>query len=183
MSIEKFNSLNQVLSNDYWQSAEYTFLPLLKYHERWKYIDKTDIDYLLNQKKYINMNSRGFLSRDSFKKQKIMFLDDKSNNEQINIPKENVNAIKYISEKCKEHSINLLFFKAPSAIWTKNESESAKKFMKDNNLSFLDLHDHLSEIPINQDIDYYNEGHLNRNGAEKCTDYIAKYILQNELIK
>lgn len=183
MSIEKYNSLNNVLSNDYLQSAEYTFFPLLKYHDRWKSIGKTDIDYLLNQKQYINMKYRGFLPREECRKQIIAFLNNESNNMKLTIPKENEEAIKYIADECKEHSIKLLFFKSPSAIWTKEKSECTKKFMKDNDLIFLDLHDHLSEIAIDQDRDFYNEGHLNIFGAEKCTDFLAKYILQNGLIK
>ena len=129
------------------------------------------------------MKYRGFLPREECRKQIIAFLNNESNNMKLTIPKENEEAIKYIADECKEHSIKLLFFKSPSAIWTKEKSECTKKFMKDNDLIFLDLHDHLSEIAIDQDRDFYNEGHLNIFGAEKCTDFLAKYILQNGLIK
>ena len=51
--------------------------------------------------------------------------------------------------------------------------------MEKNNLSFIELNDHLEEIGIDGKTDFADELHLNESGAEKTTDFIAKYLKDN----
>lgn len=179
-SLLKFQSVYNVLDGDAIKAFEYTYAPLLLYHDRWSSIDdkrhggEHDIDFIFHPEDYIDSSSRGFIAHDRIEKRDIVF--EKSDNSLKNIPTENVDAIKTIKEICSKNNIKLVFFKAPASNWTLGESQSVKQFMRENKLIFVDLNDYLKEIGINGKTDFFDEKHLNNSGAEKTTNYLAKII-------
>ena len=181
-SILKYQSVYNVLDGDAIKAFEYTYVPLLLYHDRWSSINdkrhggEHDIDFVFHPENYIDSSSRGFIAHDRIEKREIVF--EKSDNSLKNIPAENVNAIHIIKEICSKNNIELVFFKAPASNWTQGESQSVKQFMRENKLIFVDLNDYLKEIGINGEMDFFDKKHLNNSGAEKTTDYLAKIIPQ-----
>ena len=100
--------------------------------------------------------------------------ETKKNN--LTIPKENLTSIERISKICKERDIELVFFKSPSADWTESYKTLVKVFMEENNYCFVDLNNYYKEIGIEWEKDFYDGAHLNKYGAKKTTDYLAKLI-------
>lgn len=180
-SLLKFQSVSSVL-DDRIKAVEYSFSPLLLYHDRWSTINdkrnggEHDIDFVLYPEKYIDFSARGFLARNHIEKKEIAFF--KRYNYANTIPKENEDAIMMMNQTCKKNNIELVFIKVPVSNWTKGDSLSVKQLMDENGLKFIDLNDYLKEIGINGDTDFYNENHLNMKGARKTTDYLAKIIPQ-----
>ena len=179
-SFMKFQSVYSVLDGDIVKSFEYSYAPLLLYHDRWSSINdkrhggEHDIDFVFHPEKYIDSSSRGYIAHDRIERREIMFY--KNDDSRKKVPTENANAIKTIKEICLKNKIELVFFKAPASNWTRGESISVKQFMNKNEYSFVDLNDNLKEIGINKATDFFDEKHLNNSGAEKTTDYLAKII-------
>jgi hypothetical protein len=174
MSIQKFNSLHNSLNVNLKKSFEYAFAPLILYHDRWRFIEKDDINFVLNPGSYIDLKARGYLAKDKTEKQIIAYYNGDETVKEI--PKESKKAILDIAEKCKEKNIKLLLFKAPVSSWTKGDSISVKRFADENNLDFIDLNESLTEIGIDENTDFYDSHHLNISGATKTTDYLAKIL-------
>ena len=178
-SFQKFSSLIQLCNNDLEKSFIYSFTPLFLYHDRWssigskKYDGQYDIDYVIKPEEYIEPSNRGFLARDNVEPQIIEF--NKNVSVRI-IPQESKKAILDIVDDCRKQGIKLVLFKSPVASWTKGDSVSVKTFSDENQIPFLDLNERCKEIGINENLDFYNDAHLNVYGAEKTTDYIAKII-------
>ena len=176
-STSKYATVRKV-SDDTIKTFKYSYAPLFLYHDRWNAISSTDVFYVLNPKKYINLSSRGFVSRDHVEPHEIAFFNDEY--DETDIPEESKTAILNILEDCKKKNIKLVLFKAPVSNWTKGDSLSVKSFSEENDLEFIDLNESIKEIGIDENADFYNDFHLNTNGAEKTTKYLA-VLLQSYL--
>ena len=175
-SFDKIHSLYSVTNSDIKQTFEYGVAPLFLYHDNWYEIKNDEIEHVLNPRKFIDTESRGFIRRNE--SSEVSFVYGKNNIEQKSVPQENVNAINDIVAICKENKIKLVFIKVPFSRWTKGDSNSVKQFMKNNCYEYLEMNDYLDEIDFNYKTDFYDSDHLNSKGASKFTDYLAKYIIK-----
>ena len=175
LSNEKFNYLLRDSDHDMLKTLEICYLPLLAYHNKWKSFEIKDLSETVFFDDYADYSLRGFNPREGCNPQKMAFYEESS--VESKMPEQNAKVILSIAEKCKSKGIKLVFFKSPSANWTKSDSACTKAFMSEHNIEFLDLHDHLKEIDINQETDFIDLYHLNQGGAEKCTKFVGKTIV------
>lgn len=181
-STDKYRSLKNIFDGDRVKAAQYTFAPLLVYHDKWSSFCSQDIKNYIDDKRDVDLKTyrRGFFKRDHVEEiEEIAYYSDDT--AMKDIPRENQEAIFYFAGQCKQRNIRLCFFKSPSSTWTKGESMSVKEFMSQNHLHFIDLNDHLEEIGIDQKTDFYNQSHLNSSGAAKATDYLGGLIQSDAL--
>lgn len=171
VSFEKYNSLYEVFEGDVLKSVNYSYSPLFLYHSRWSAINGDDIEYVLNNDKYVDAEARGFSPREKTEKQKLDFYNGDTTLREI--PPESKEAMLKMAEMCKANNTKLVFFKIPSTDWTKGCSNSVKSFMQENNLEYIDLHENLKEIGIDPENDFFDYEHLNAAGAAKTTRYIT----------
>ena len=54
-----------------------------------------------------------------------------------------------------------------------------EEYAKANNADFIYLFKIMDEIEFNQDTDLRDKGHLNDSGANKISEYLGKYIVDN----
>lgn len=175
-SFEKWESLCRVLKNNYTAALSY-FIPIFQYHSEWTQFKWWEnISHIWKDKAY---PSRGFLARDAITPVKLKYYEE-SSGEKFEIPDENIDAIFDIAELCKENHAELLFIKVPVSTWSKDESYAVKQFMDKNGLNYFEMNDFLDEIGINENKDFYNETHLNTQGAGKTTDFLAEYLLEKK---
>lgn len=174
LSGEKFNYLLRDSGQDMIKTFEICYLPLLAYHNKWKSLQVKDVSETVFFDHYADYSLRGFNPREGCNPQKMAFYDEQS--VESVMPDDNARVILSISNKCKAEGIRLIFFKTPSANWTKADSECTKRFMSEHDIEFFDLHDHLDEIDIDQDTDFVDIYHLNQGAAEKCTDFLRDYL-------
>lgn len=87
--------------------------------------------------------------------------------------------VKYIDkvvELCNQYDVPLIFYRAPY-ISTENEIKKVNwltDYCSDKNVLFIDTEKEIEFDPVFDFDDYY---HLNENGAQKVTEYLAPYIL------
>ena len=174
MSFKKFDSMYNSLNVGLIKSFEYSFVPLIRFHDKWKDTHLNDIDFVLNTYKYTDLKARGHVAEDHVTKCTIEYYNGDETTKEI--PEESKKAILDIAERCREKGIKLLLLKTPVSDWTKGDSISVEQFALENNLEFIDLNENINEIGIDGDTDFYNKGHLNSSGAEKTTDYIAEIL-------
>ena len=95
------------------------------------------------------------------------------------IPEKCKKALCDIADLCQRKGVEVLFFKAPVSTWTKEQSKAASAFFDAYGLEYLEMNDHLEEMSIDPDADFYNEGHLNTKGAEKATVFMARFLMEH----
>lgn len=173
-SVEKLSSIYSVTDGNFKKTFEYGCAPLLLYHDNWYNIKKDEIERVLNPKKFVDTETRGFMKRNE--STEVSFVYDNNDNTQKTVPQENVSAINEIVEICKVNQIKPVFIKVPFSRWTKGESNSVKQFMKDYKLEYLEMNDCLDDIQFDYKSDFYDSDHLNTKGARKFTDYLSGYI-------
>lgn len=173
LSLEKVRSLYRVTNGDLWKTVSYTF-PLLQFHSRWNSVWVEDLTYYLQDKTY---PPRGFLQRDRVMPAEIAYLSQEDGPERP-IPEDAAKAVEDIAALCQEKGISLVLFKSPVTTWTRTDSSVVKTFMDERKLEFLDLNDYLDRIDIDGQTDFFDESHLNTQGAEKTTDFIAAWLIE-----
>lgn len=172
-SVKKYQSLLKVTNKDVIKSLKYAYFPILYYHGRWSALTAFDLTYYWDY----TYDSRGYVAREDIVPVDMSYYDQ--DQESYSIPKENVEAVLEIKRICEEKGIKLCFFKSPFSKWTKNMSSVVQDFMKTNDIDFVDLNEYLGEIGIDAETDFSDTHHLNVSGAEKTTDFIGEYLLEN----
>lgn len=172
---DKYISLNDVLKHKYWEVFKHCNAPLLLFHSMWNQTDplKKSVELLRNEPEDL---SRGFVARDNTAKVEIAYLgaDD---GEARPAPETSKKALLNMKNLCEKNGAELLFFKAPVSDWTRTDSKIVRNFMEENKLEFLEMNNYLDEIGIDGATDFFNAQHLNSSGADKCTDFIANYLM------
>lgn len=182
-SSEKYQSLLTTFDGNKKKAFEYTYVPLFAYHTRWNSLRLTDFLYYPWFFFIYDGSDRGFTNEESFVPQEILFDQISASGQNLYIPSENQEAILAMNEVCKKRNIKIVYFKAPSAEWSKDDSVSAKDFMETHDLTYIDMNNFLTEIGIDENSDFRDENHLNSSGAAKSTDFLAKFIANNLCLK
>lgn len=167
-SLNKFRSVYR-LTGEYDTAFIHTFCPLFIYHSRWADINGFDLMYYFRDFDY---SSRGFFPKDTVREVELAYLCDEYG-ENETIPEDAKSAIISIARLCETNNINLVFFKTPCPAWTQAMSYTVRAFMNENNLEYFDMNEYYEEIGIDEKTDFMDGHHMNRNGAEKTTDFIA----------
>ncbi len=180
-SAEKFWSLYEILNGDIPRSLEYTFTPIIEYHDRWKSLNHNDFSYLLDPRGFSadTLRRRGFLPREHVESGLSIALASDSPGKATQAPARNVETIRYIMKRCEAIGAKLVLFKSPDCDWTRSSSDSVKALAKELSLTYLDLNEHAEEIGLDVSKDFYNARHLNTYGAEKTTKWIVPFLKDN----
>ena len=123
-------------------------------------------------------SSRGYIAYGEAEVVNIAYLGEDNGITQTMHPK-TVEAIRKIADLCERNHAKLLFFKVPASNWTREDANTIKMFMKENQLEYLEVNDYLDQLSINPNTDFYSIDHLNTSGAEKATDFLARYLQEN----
>lgn len=174
-SIEKIDAINSSMTNEE-KLLDYVF-PILRYHSRWKELTVEDMEYI-SKRPHISHN--GYYMRVDVKAAENVPEGRPLGNYEFGS-----NAYTYleqITKLCKENNIQLILIKAPSLYpywydeWDKQISDYANK----NNLLYINFLNVVDDIGIDYEKDTYDGGlHMNLSGAEKLTDYLGNYLMEN----
>lgn len=174
LTVEKYNSLKTLFDDDGWRAALYC-IPLVCSHSLWNSVNPVGLmrELISFLKGY---EARGFAASDTVGLVDFAFDDDESASGPIGT--KTTDSVLKIAKLCEQNDIDLVFFKAPAANWAKSDSNTVKEFMEENHLIYLEMNDYLDEMRIDADTDFTNINHLNKSGAGKATDFIAKYLME-----
>lgn len=84
-------------------------------------------------------------------------------------------------EFCKEKSINALFVVCPYQINREHYEKynTMKSVITSYGFDFINFNNYYEEMELDFSKDFYNGNHVNCFGAEKYTDFLGKYIVEN----
>ncbi|MCD7887962.1 MAG: hypothetical protein LUG44_10215 [Clostridiales bacterium] len=156
-------------------------VPLIKYHTRWSML--TSVDF--NPDIYSSLCYRGFNVTDKCKKglkYKTMVIDNDDPEENVReLYDYQVEYFEKIVAYCQENNIELVLFKTPKASWTLSDSSQIQALADTYGLTYLDFnYEELMEA-MDYDIttDMKDKDHLNTNGADKLSSYLADYLTEH----
>lgn len=169
----KWEYLKQCFGNKMERYISY-YMPLCAYHDNWVNIGKQNFQNRLEIQDDF-YRSKGFLRRDEVTK---IELPNCLDFEQKELDGTSYKILDEIVKTCKENNIEIIFFTAP---W-KGEykySDVMEQYAKENDCIYFNMFEYVDEIGLNGSEDFYDEGHLNVNGANKVSNFLGKYIVEN----
>ena len=158
------------------ERAEF-YVPIVRYHSRWKSLKKADFTYRLD----------GFKSGSTYN----AFLEkakDVSNNFIIDessspLPKKIESSLRSLLDYCDENHVRVMFLISPRADKQSRtmlqRANSAKRIITERGYTVLDLVNSFNETGIDLKTDFYNEAHTNIHGAIKTEDAVIRYVKEH----
>ncbi len=155
--------------------ASYLF-PLLRYHSRWKELEREDFTYLFHRD---TVSHNGYLMQTGVKPMEV-----EVEGTPLVDPTLPAGCFEYLDRMrtlCEENGIELILVKAPTNFWgyywyDEWEAQIAA-YAQANELSYYNFIPLAEEIGIDWTTDTYDAGaHLNVHGAEKLTSYFGKIL-------
>ncbi len=160
---------------------EYIF-PILRYHSRWNELTSDDFKYWF-KKDLVSFN--GYYLRTE-----IMPAGDFPPPRPLADTNFGDKAMKYLdkmTELCKEKGIRLVLIKSPSLYphWYDEWDANMEKYAEEHGIEYINmLKIAESEIGIDYSLDTYDAGlHMNVTGAEKCSSYLGKILVEKYGLK
>lgn len=131
----------------------------------------------------------GSLDRDGFYKgfaiaSEHIFIDappDSLTTETVSLDEKMETVYVDILEYCKSNDIPLLLVSAPFMLTSNDAMElnRMKEIAGEYGFGFLDANQYYEEMALDFATDFYDLNHVNIYGAEKYTDFLAGYIMEN----
>ncbi|MBO4815849.1 MAG: hypothetical protein J5507_02735 [Clostridia bacterium] len=150
------------------------YFDLIKYHKTISY-NKQNLEMM--QGKY-KMPYRGFhfvKKHLSLKKQNF------KTDERENLPEETNKIFDELLEYIKQTNTDYLFVVSPyiEEIEHKKIFNTIEEKVNEYGYKFLDANEYTDAMSLDYNTDFYNNGHINIFGADKYTDFLSKYIIEN----
>ena len=186
LSAEKLQLLQEMstLSDDEDDMVSGLF-PMINYHSRWKELDENDFTYMNYETQEMLQDNE----KVTYTWKNQQFCKEKEDDELYvaEVPDYNLQLLLDIVDICKKNDVKLLLVKIPDvnspaayeSAWTQERSAAVKEIVDEYQLDFFDL---LYDVDCG--IDWTTDstdggGHLNFLGAEKVTDILGQYLVEN----
>lgn len=172
-SMAKLETISEVVKKSETQHVlDYVF-PILRYHDRWKELDETDIKHM----KYSYDYMRGqFPVYKSVAIEPRMIVDKSVPAEEVN--KEAWECYKKTIDYCKSQGTKVIVVSMPDERWSYGRYLSAKELLDENDVEYIDynLEEQLKTLNLDWEKDFYDTHHLNPVGAQKTTAYLGTFL-------
>lgn len=175
MSKYKLDIIKEVTEADERQSMLSYAFPLMRYHDRWKEINLAE-------------DEPEPLLEHSFKKGNVYLRDINPQEypegfmEPTGEPYTFDESAKGYIEKsialCKEKNIPVLLLHLPKMSWSYEQSVMVEEFAAENSAVYLDLDraEYRSQLGLDPQVDYYDQGHMNLTGTIKLSDWLGDWL-------
>ena len=155
-----------------------------------EYTDKEFIwDYYIYHNRWNELTEADFEQVDTAAKGGDYLIGIETGDGSTEIPRDNkfegdsasIEYLEKIIEDCKRRGIEVLLVYLPSSIWGSAPLEAnrvydiAEQYGVDY-INFLDLN------VVNNEVDYFDDNHMNLAGCKKATDYLGQYIMEHYAI-
>lgn len=166
--------LSTVLNQDNNASDAYTF-PFLSFHNNWEDFDAdnfiygNDIPDFVETRGYDSVSKK--LDDDDF-----FILEDAKISEEVEINHNQLEIMDRIVQMAADKNVRLLFITLPYGN-TYNYGNATKAYAQSKGIEYLNFFDHLNELSLDEENDFYDSSHLNTNGAKKTTEYLYSHCL------
>lgn len=163
----------------YFQCEEW--LPILRYHDRWKKLQPQDfsqpIDYTWQH------DMKGFRYQTGVKSSKTHDYMKKSNRRK-KISSKSLYFLDKIRNLCQEEGIEFMLVSVPSIKnWNYDKHMGVQVYADKHDIKYLDMNLKNKEIGIDWLKDTRDQGdHLNFQGARKATHYLGQYLKEQSIL-
>ena len=150
--------------------------PIIAYHERWKELKKSDLQYRSSRQDTFS-GAEIFLA--SAEKEKPILPKQIPEKD---IPEQTAAWIDKISALCSDHDCECVFMKTPYSFYDDDiygYCDSVSRYCSDNNLQFIFFNRIIDETGLSFESDYLDEEHLNWYGQQKLSRYFGDYLTEN----
>lgn len=154
------------------------YIPLFQFHNRWvnglKKADYVDIN-----NKYIGANDKNTAFDVEDMTERMTSYDY----EYIEINDFQKNEIELLVSFFEEKGLDVLFINTPSLrpLWVQQDCGSIIKYCADKGYDTIDFstRELFEKTGLDPATDFVDAGHVNLKGAEKVTDYLSQYLIDN----
>lgn len=160
---------------------DYVF-PLLRYHSRVTELTANDWKYYFKDK---TRTTAGYYMRvDTAPYEEGIWEEEEPESDTLG-----KNAMAYLDKirmLCEKNHIRLLLVKAPSKspVWYDTWESQILEYASKYDLDYINFLNLVDEIGIDYNTDTYDQGlHMNLSGAEKCADYLGKFLSETYGLK
>lgn len=103
------------------------------------------------------------------------------NPEPTEISEHNKKWIDEMKELSKEYDFDLVFVEVPSDVTDEQQMilNGCEAYLTENDIPYLDLNKFMANVGIDPANDFIDFNHVNYGGAQKVTEYVAEYLLEN----
>lgn len=176
-SLNRIRTVNRLVSD---KKERYTYyFDIFKYHSNWKTMVLSDqLRCVLYEKEH---PLKGFVIRDDVTKlEPDKYPVSAEITDTLAIPAEQEERLRELLQYLKEHEQQALFIVSPY-LATEDETKMFRymeQIVEENGYSFVNFNDHLEEIGIDFEKDFYDAGHVNMVGARKCSSFAGGLLAQ-----
>lgn len=200
----KMTAVHDICSLDSSQSELSYYLPMIRYHDRWKELGKLDFSYTTSQMYgfaplYGSLHEEDEADFVPLQNTTTSATDfstttntatDASSTDAINTESEETilplmqEYMDKIVALCKEKNIRLILVTTVAPIQTQTRHDLTVQYAEANNLTYFDFN--TKELYEATQMDYftdcYDTRHMTISGGEKITAYLGDYILSEGLV-
>lgn len=168
--------LEQCFGNNIERWVSY-YMPLYAFHTNWT--DVGEKNFSVNSSKVDFFATKGFVDTDKITE---ITLNNYEEFEQKELDQESLERLDEIMEFCKDNNAKVVFVTIP---WQGNYSFGAamEEYASQHDCAYINFFKLKDEVGIDLTTDFADEGHLNTTGANKITDYLGKFIVENYLVE
>lgn len=161
------------------------YIPLYKFHERWKNIFTGDLRSEYHSK-YEHTFMGYVATKDEFVYEKdykwLPTLEELGGHYLTKISDLNLYYMDKIRELCSQNGVELIMMKTPTKMWTSQIHDDTVAYAAAQGIEYFDMNEEsiLDEIKIDEKKDFADSfSHFNIYGTEKVSSYIAEYMKKN----
>lgn len=181
----KMTAVHDICSLDTSQSELSYYLPIVRYHERWKELGKLDFTYIPSKlygfaPLYGSLHEEGEPDFVPLESANTVVTTATSDETILPLMQEYMDKIVAL---CEEKNIRLVLVTTVAPIQTQARHDLTSQYAAANNLTYLDFN--TKELYEATQMDYftdcYDTHHMTISGGEKISDYLADFVLSEGL--
>ncbi len=185
VAVRSYGLYKQTVADGAWSGSDETFMSLLldisRFHSMWQKLDESyfppgadSLQYNYSKGFHGVADANSVVLRDNSAVTAVRETNASALSDLLSL-------LDYLDRK----GTDALFVVAPSAETAaqKEEYNYLASVVESRGYGFLDANDHISEMALNGDADFWNEDHLNIFGAEKYTAFLSDYISRRYTLK
>lgn len=176
-SLNRIRMINRLVTD---RKERYTYyFDIFKYHSNWKTMVLADqLRCIVYEKEH---PLKGFVIRDDVTKLEPQNYPVSTEiTDTLAIPAEQEERLRELLQYLKEHKQQALFIVSPY-LATEEETKMYRymeQLVEENGYSFVNFNDHLDEIGLDFEKDFFDAGHVNTVGAAKCSSFAGSLLEQ-----
>lgn len=152
-------------------------IPAVRYHSRWKDLEKKDFTFQFQNKSYYRKGAKGGENVCPFQMAEVDFSEITDTAEESFL----TDYLRKILDYCKETDTPIVLTKTPIAAYPYAYHNTIQNIADEYGVPFVDMMDSkvLAETGIDSMTDFDGLPHLNMKGSVKATRYLGKYLVEN----